>query len=413
MASSFAVTDFVKIIVNKQAYMNRSTPKAALPIVAALAAIALLASALTIHAQSPAPAKPTGLTAESAGYETLTLVWDDLLDSSITGYQILRRFRDGSKYGDEKGSPQFEVIEENIESAATRYVDRSIKPHTRYVYRVKARNANGLSERSTALEAETPKLPEVSQSDRLKDRIATILASPIIGPVGGIAGLIGSLIVLGALIWLVGALIQKESMRLPVMFGLCGLAVLVLSSMLWMVHELRSKSDAIASSTYTNPTAETRAVDRTVMRDYLDAAQRAIKDTSSQDTDLDSIAYSMAIISGSGTPNPADFDHFRHWLSSFTVLCPDLSTHVESANNAVSAQLVMEQEGVVESLRDVSDSVHFIVMDLHKISASLFQIPNVCSDMFTLYATMRLAGTPPGEARENLVALTKALAFPQ
>ena len=267
MASSFAVTDFVKITVNKQVYLNRSTPKAALPVVAALAAITLLASALTVHAQSPAPAKPTGLTAESAGYETLTLVWDDPLDSSITGYQILRRFRDGSKYGDEKGSPQFEVIEENTGSAATRYVDRSIKPHTRYVYRVKARSANSLSERSTALEAETPKLPEVSQSDRLKDRIATILASPVMDTVGGRARLIGILGLLGALIWLIAAFIRKQSRRLPVMLALGGLALLVLSTGLWVAEGLRSSPDEAAPSTRTSPTAEPPTIsDPTIAR---------------------------------------------------------------------------------------------------------------------------------------------------
>ena len=36
------------------------------------------------------PAKPTGLTA-TAAYDGVTLTWDDPLDSSITGYQVLRR----------------------------------------------------------------------------------------------------------------------------------------------------------------------------------------------------------------------------------------------------------------------------------------------------------------------------------
>jgi hypothetical protein len=53
------------------------------------------------HAQSAdPPAKPTGLTASPASHDSVTLTWDDPGDDSITGYQVLRRSRDGSTYGD-------------------------------------------------------------------------------------------------------------------------------------------------------------------------------------------------------------------------------------------------------------------------------------------------------------------------
>ena len=104
-----------------------------------------------------APAQPTGLNA-AATHDSVALSWDDPQDESITGYQILRRSRDGSNYGDGKGAPEFVVIAESASTAAT-YTDNTVEPETRYVYRVKAVNDRGVSERSSYANAETPAAP--------------------------------------------------------------------------------------------------------------------------------------------------------------------------------------------------------------------------------------------------------------
>ena len=104
-----------------------------------------------------APAQPTGLNA-AATHDSVALSWDAPQDQSITGYQILRRSRDGSNYGDGKGAPEFVVIAESASTAAT-YTDNTVEPETRYVYRVKAVNDRGVSERSSYANAETPAAP--------------------------------------------------------------------------------------------------------------------------------------------------------------------------------------------------------------------------------------------------------------
>ena len=104
-----------------------------------------------------APAQPTGLNA-AATHDSVALAWDAPQDQSITGYQILRRSRDGSNYGDGKGAPEFVVIAESASTSAT-YTDNTVEPETRYVYRVKAVNDRGVSERSSYANAETPAAP--------------------------------------------------------------------------------------------------------------------------------------------------------------------------------------------------------------------------------------------------------------
>ena len=98
------------------------------------------------------PARPTGLTGTVAHNE-VSLTWDDPGDESITGYQILRLDRDVHGLGN------FQVHVEDTGSAATSYVDRDVAPETRYVYRIKARNAAGLSVRSHYFGANTPPAP--------------------------------------------------------------------------------------------------------------------------------------------------------------------------------------------------------------------------------------------------------------
>ena len=102
------------------------------------------------------PPTPTNLTAVVNSDGSMTLNWDTPSGDGITGYQILRRSRDGEEYGDGEGAAAFVAIVADTGSTGTSYTDTTVTPHTRYVYRVKAINAAGLSERSGYANAETP-----------------------------------------------------------------------------------------------------------------------------------------------------------------------------------------------------------------------------------------------------------------
>ena len=102
----------------------------------------------------PVPTQPTSLEAEAASHEGIDLAWDDPGDSSITGYRILRRSRDGDAYGDGQGAAEFVEVG-TTGGAATEYEDRSVTPRTRYVYRVVALNEHGASPRSSFANVET------------------------------------------------------------------------------------------------------------------------------------------------------------------------------------------------------------------------------------------------------------------
>ena len=125
-------------------------------VASALAAGALaLVLAWPANAQSPQdspPAKPQGLTGV-VSHDSVSLTWDDPGDDSITGYQVLRRNPQVQAKG------EFVTVEDDTESASTSYVDATVEPQTRYFYRVKARNANGLSEESGFFKADTPAAP--------------------------------------------------------------------------------------------------------------------------------------------------------------------------------------------------------------------------------------------------------------
>ena len=103
----------------------------------------------------PVPAQPTGLIVESYAHDSVTLSWDDPEDDSITGYQVLRRSRDGKKYGDNKGPEELSVLADDTATSDTTYTDTSVTARTRYEYAVKARNLSGPSGRSDALPVET------------------------------------------------------------------------------------------------------------------------------------------------------------------------------------------------------------------------------------------------------------------
>ena len=123
----------------------------------ALAAAAiLLAQAVTAwiatsaQAQSSLPDKPSRPTATSVSHDSVTISWADPGDSSITGYQVLRRNWATDGAGD------FIVIDDDTGTTDTTYTGSTVSSETRYSYRVKARNAHGLSARSGYVRVDTP-----------------------------------------------------------------------------------------------------------------------------------------------------------------------------------------------------------------------------------------------------------------
>ena len=133
-------------------------------LLAAIAALALAGAVLAllfspVQAQEgDAPPAPTGLASE-VSHDSVTLTWDDPQDDSITGYRILRRETDRQAPG------VFTTINENTGSARTAYTDGTVEPETRYVYRVKAINAHGVSGRSNYADADTPAEPTPETSE--------------------------------------------------------------------------------------------------------------------------------------------------------------------------------------------------------------------------------------------------------
>ena len=122
---------------------------AALLLVAAVAVLPFFAWPASAQSDSP-PDKPARPTADAVSHDSITFSWADPGDSSITGYQVLRRNRDTDAVGD------FTTIEDDTGANATTYTDDTVAPSTRYAYRVKARNAHGLSQRSKSVRATTP-----------------------------------------------------------------------------------------------------------------------------------------------------------------------------------------------------------------------------------------------------------------
>ena len=114
-----------------------------------------LTSAATdaVAAAPDPPAKPTGLSA-TVSHDTVTLTWDNPNDDSITGYVILRRDKDIHQEG------TFVSVAPDTGTAETTYIDASIEPERRYVYRIKTISAHGLSEISSWVRAYTPAVPE-------------------------------------------------------------------------------------------------------------------------------------------------------------------------------------------------------------------------------------------------------------
>ena len=89
--------------------------------------------------QAEPPPAPTGLAGVLNDDGTITLSWTAPDDDSVTGYQVLRRRPQWGETG-------LEVYVDDTGSPAATYTDTNTVEPTRYVYRVKARNAAGLSE---------------------------------------------------------------------------------------------------------------------------------------------------------------------------------------------------------------------------------------------------------------------------
>ena len=113
-----------------------------------------LTSAATEAVAAPEPpASPTGLSA-TASHDSVTLIWDDPGDDTITGYVVLRRNRDIHAEG------EFTNLVEDTDTAATTYTDDTVEPETPYTYRIKAINEHGESERSRWFHIDTPAAPD-------------------------------------------------------------------------------------------------------------------------------------------------------------------------------------------------------------------------------------------------------------
>ena len=94
------------------------------------------------------PAKPQDLLA-AATHSSVLLIWTDLGDDSITGYQILRG----------PDAANLAVLTNDTGNANTSYTDDTVTAETTYVYAILARNANGLNPQSDAAPANTPAAP--------------------------------------------------------------------------------------------------------------------------------------------------------------------------------------------------------------------------------------------------------------
>ena len=105
------------------------------------------------RARSLAPAAPTGLKA-AAAHDSVTLTWIAPAGSTVTGYQILRWQRGVHEQGD------FQVHVDDNGNTDTTYTDTDVEAEARYVYRVKARNGDLLSPRSSFANAELPASPD-------------------------------------------------------------------------------------------------------------------------------------------------------------------------------------------------------------------------------------------------------------
>ena len=128
----------------------------------------------TVRATTPAapsvPSAPTGLVA-TPSHDRVSLSWDDPQNGSITGYQIWRG----------ADATSLASIRADTGSAATTYVDDTVKAQTAYHYAVSAINSTGTGDQSTTVSTTKATLnrAEVSTDASLKSlSIAGVTLSP-------------------------------------------------------------------------------------------------------------------------------------------------------------------------------------------------------------------------------------------
>ena len=102
------------------------------------------------------PERPRNLTGVANEDGSVTLTWDNPDDGTITGYQILRR--------PAEGEGTLLVYVEDTGSAETTFTDANVSAGILHVYRVKAINTAGLSQRSNEVNV-TPLEPQESTTN--------------------------------------------------------------------------------------------------------------------------------------------------------------------------------------------------------------------------------------------------------
>ena len=147
-------------MVRAQQHLRSGLYGLCLLMVVALATLVTIPTSVNeAAAQASAPPTPTGLAAPAVSHDAATLNWDDPGDASITGYQALRRSRDGDDYGDRPGSREFVAISDGTGSSGTTYTHTSVSSQTRHTHQVKAHGTHGVSEPSGSVDGETTGVP--------------------------------------------------------------------------------------------------------------------------------------------------------------------------------------------------------------------------------------------------------------
>ena len=98
------------------------------------------------------PARPTGLSAETVAYNSVTLAWDEPNDDDgVTGYVVMRL---------DFVRSDLVTLAANTGTADTGYTDETVEPDTLYFYYLMAINPGGESELSDHAVAHTPEAPD-------------------------------------------------------------------------------------------------------------------------------------------------------------------------------------------------------------------------------------------------------------
>ena len=133
----------------------------------------------TLAPQPTPPAPPAHPSSPAVNHHSVALTWANPGDPGIIGYQILRQNMDTDAVG------VFAVIRDDTGSADTIYIDETAQPSSRYVYRVKARNAAGLSNRSADISVTTPPAPmPTPRPTAMRTPTPTIVPTPTVNLAG-------------------------------------------------------------------------------------------------------------------------------------------------------------------------------------------------------------------------------------